>query len=229
MRKIKKKAAQATIRTSPLTIKPRSALISSGFSLLEVIITVSIIAAIVTLVLPKISNRNNEMRAIVRRIAVLSRDLKARAKLNNATYRLAINMSEEDRKPKHEFWVERATGQVLNEYDPENPPSLPNADKEKKDKDETSPSLFSPDTRVMKKPEILPEELLFESVELGNLDEAITSGIVYIHYLPTGYADEAAIHLKLGEKLKWTLAIDPLTGRVDVLDHFRALEELRAK
>ncbi|MCB0349754.1 MAG: hypothetical protein KDD38_01140 [Bdellovibrionales bacterium] len=191
--------------------------------------TVAIIALIATMVLPKINNRNNELRSMVRKISVISRDLRSRAKLNNATYRLVINMGEEGEKnPRHEIWVESATGEVLNNYDPENPPTPRDQAEDKKEEGAPAPA-FMPDPKVMKKPEVLPSQLIFESVEIGTLDEPITSGIVYIHYLPSGFADEAAIHLKSGEKLKWTLAIDPLTGRVDIINEFRNLEDLRAK
>lgn len=233
MEKTSERAAQVWLPIFPqLTKIFRSKIItSSGFTLLEVIITVALIALISALVIPKISNRNNDMRSMVRKIAVLNRDLKSRAKLNNATYRLVINMGEGDggdnTTAHHEFWVERAQGEVLNNYDPKNPPKLQTEEDEKKE--EASVELFTPDLKVMKQPEALPGTLQFESVELGSQDEPITSGLVYIHYLPTGYADEAAIHLKVGEKLKWTLAIEPLTGRLDIIDEYRSLEDLRAK
>ncbi len=210
-----------------------------GFTLLEVIITVTIIAAVVTMVLPRIGGRSNEVRATVRKLAVLSRDLRSRAKLNNATYRLVIALSDEegeeaDKKKKQTYWVERAQGEVLNNYDPKDPPKLQSKeDKEKENErdadDKSPPPPFAPDPQVMKKPDELPADLMFESVELVNVKEPITTGIVYIHFLPNGYTDEAAIHLKRGEKVAWTLAIDPLTGRMDILDEFRKLEDLRAK
>jgi hypothetical protein len=180
--------------------------------------------------LPRLNNKNNELRATVRKLAVLSRELKAHAKLQNATYRLVINMVEEDRKPKHQYWVERAAGEILNDYDPKDPPKLPDPNKELTDEEKKEPPPpFAPDTRLMKKPETLPDGLLFESVELGSIEGPVSSGLVYIHYLPSGFADEAAIHLKQGDKLKWTLAIDPITGRVDIIDEFRSLKDLRAK
>lgn len=216
-----------TTKTSHLTTK--------GFTLLEVIITVAIIAAVVTMALPRLGGRSNEIRATVRKLAVLSRDLRSRAKLNNATYRLVINMQEtedtakaEDRK--YTYWVERAQGEILNNYDPENPPQLEDKNKDEDTGDEKPPPPpFVPDPKVMKKPEELPGDLIFESVELATVDEPITSGLVYIHYLPTGFVDEAAIHLKRGDKIAWTLAIEPLTGRMDIIDENRKLEDLRSK
>ncbi|OFZ12796.1 MAG: hypothetical protein A2Z20_07080 [Bdellovibrionales bacterium RBG_16_40_8] len=223
---------RAVLVTTPIflqTTKPNKA----GFTLIEVLITVAIVAAVVALVLPKFNNRNNEMRSVVRKFMSLSRELRAHARLSGATYRLVIKMPEEgnnkkeEDNEKYEFWVEKAQGQVLNNYDPKNPPKLSDPKAEKKDDEPTSP--FSPDTRIIKKPEVLPGGLQFESVELANIDRPIIRGIVYVHYFPTGFTDEAAIHLQYGEKLRWTIAIESLTGHVEVIDEFRNLEDLRAK
>lgn len=208
----------------------------SGFTLLEVIITVAIIAAIVAMAFPRLGGRNSEIKSTVRKLAILSRDLRSRAKLNNATYRLVIDMGDSEsastnnNKIKTTYWVERAQGEVLNDYDPKNPPKLPSKDetKEKKE-DEELPSLFSPDPKIFKKPQELPPGLIIESVELVSAEDPITSGLVYIYYLPTGFVDEAAIHLKHGEKIAWTLATEPLTGRMDIVNENRKLEDLKSK
>lgn len=192
-------------------------------------ITIFIIGMVAALVLPRISNRSTEIRATVRKLGILSRDLKSRAKLQNATYRLVINIpTDGDDKSAHEYWVEKSAGEILNNYDPKNPPTLP-TDKEDEDDAPTGEPTFTQDTKIFKNPQQLPDGLQFESVELGSIDEEIKSGLVYIHYLPSGFTDEAVIHLKNGEKIRWTIAINSLTGHVDILDEYRKLEDLRAK
>lgn len=198
----------------------------------------AIIAAIVTMALPRLGGRSSEIKSTVRKLAILSRDLRSRAKLNNATYRLVIDMGDSEsentnnEKKKTTYWVERAQGEILNDYDPKNPPQLhteKNTEKNK-DQEENQPAPpFSPDPKVFKKPQELPDGLIIESVELATFDEPVSSGLVYIHYLPTGFVDEAAIHLKHGEKIAWTLATEPLTGRMDILNEDRRLQDLRAK
>jgi hypothetical protein len=100
--------------------------------------------------------------------------------------------------------------------------------KKAKEKGETLPVPdFMPDTHITKEPIQLPGDLEFESVELNNLDEPIKQGVVYIHFLPTGFADEAAIHLKRGDKVKWTLYTQPFTGRMEILTEYKSLKDLR--
>ena len=218
MVKAAKKAALATKKIFPRTTR-------AGFTLLEIIIVVGIIAAIVTMAIPKLSGRGAEVRSVVRKIAVLNRELKNRAKLHNATYRLVIHMGEKDLKPHHEFWVERAEGNIINNYDPKNPPRLAEEMSEKELQE--TPPAFQPDVKVLKKPHVLPSGMTFEHVELSSLSEPVTSGLVYVHYLPTGYADEAAIQIQYDKKLFWTLAIQPLTGRVDIIDEKVRLKDLQ--
>jgi len=177
--------------------------------------------------LPRIGGKGNEMRSLVRKIAVLGRDLRARAKLQGATYRIVIRMDNDQKPPVHELWIEKSRGEILNNYDPKNPPKLANP-KQKPDEGEPPPT-FSKDATLLRKPVELPKYLQFESVEISTLEEPITSGIVYIHYLPSGFADDAAIHIKYNEKINWTLAVDPLTGRMSVYDKFVQLEDLKAK
>ncbi len=212
-------------------------------------IVLGIIAFIAGIALPRISNRNNDLRAAVRRFTTLSRQLRQLAQLQNATYRLVIDMEDgsgftSDKAPADAtgtagkesaneskrvvtYWVERGPGSLVSSYDAKNPPKLPKpGDK----KDEDAPAdAFAQDTTVLKSKKVLDKGLDIESVELGRIDEPVTSGIIYIHYLPSGFVDEAVIHLKASEKLQWTLATEPLTGRMDIIPENRSLKDLRSR
>lgn len=193
-------------------------------------IVVAIIAAIAAFSIPKISNRKSEAQAILRKFIVLSRDLRNRAKLQNATYRIAIDLGDPVKKTGQAFWVEKASGEVINDYDPKNPPKIQKESDKKNDEEaEKTPTQFSPDPSIYKKPQELPPPLEFSEVELAFLEEPVESGIVYIHFKPSGYADESAIHLSTSEKSKWTIYIQPLTGRAEIINEDRPLENLRPK
>ncbi|HXE42083.1 MAG TPA: hypothetical protein VN516_03575, partial [Candidatus Baltobacteraceae bacterium] len=127
----------------------------------------------------------------------------------------------------------KGSGNILNDYDPESPPKNPaeqeQAQKRAKEHDEKlPPPQFVIDQAITRKPVVLPGGLALKSVELSNLDEPVTKGVVYIHFLPSGFADEAAIHLELG-KNKWTLVTQPFTGRMVILPENKSLKDLQEK
>lgn len=198
---------------------------AAGFTLLEVMIVMGIIAAIVTLVVPRIGNQNNDIKATVRRFSALSKQLHSLAKLHNATYRLVIDLKN-GQDERQEYWVEKSTQNVL--LDKESFTLSPSERQDDQDKKRPTGG-FEPDPKVLKEPAGLPGDLRIKDVELGALSQPVTTGQVFIHFFPQGRADEAAIHLTAGEKLNWTVAIHPLTGRADVVTQYVELKALRSQ
>ncbi len=228
------RVARAMPRISAVKISRAqlSAACRRGFTLLELMIAITIVAFVVAAVLPHLDSRNNEIRSTIRHLAVLSRELRFRAKLQNATYRLVIDMEKNSKgQTVDSYWVERASGNILNDYNPRSPPKNPAqmaaAQKEAKDNDEIIPqSRFTMAHGIMRKPIVLPDGLVFDSVELENLNDPVTKGVVYIYFLPSGFADESAIHISYGKHLHWTLITLPFTGRMVILPEKRMLKNL---
>lgn len=192
-----------------------------GFTLLELMVVIAIIAASVTIVLPRIGNRNNQLRATLRNLTVVSRELHSKAKLFQVTYRLVIDMKEDPSgKTVQQYWVEKGNGPT---------PIKISADRIEKDKDgkEVRVSDFKIDTSTTKEPKSLPTGLSFEFVELSRAPEPIKTGRAYIHYLPQGLVEEAAIHLKTDRGQKYTISIHPLTGRAELISNETSLKEIR--
>lgn len=75
----------------------------------------------------------------------------------------------------------------------------------------------------------LPGGIRFEKVELTRLKNPVTVGRAFIHYLPQGLVDEAAIHIKGGETQAWTIAIHPLTGKAEVISKTVDLKEIKSQ
>ncbi|NJM10261.1 MAG: type II secretion system protein, partial [Bdellovibrionaceae bacterium] len=74
----------------------------------------------------------------------------------------------------------------------------------------------------------LPAGIRFEKVELSRLKSPVTEGRAFIHYLPQGLVDEAAIHIKGSGAQAWTIAIHPLTGKAELISKPVALKELKS-
>lgn len=195
-----------------------------GFTLIELMIVLVILAAVVTLGVNRIDNKNNEMKSAVRKLSVLSKELKTAAKLQGATFRLAIDLGKAGiKKKEQQFWVEKSTSQVLVPKDEETP-----LEPDKKD-DDAPPPAFARDDKILKGLKELPGFLEFTEVELARNSTKATDGLVYIYYFPHGLNDEAAIHLRAGEKLNWTLLIHPLTGKATIAPTSVQLQEVQGQ
>lgn len=206
-----------------------------GMTLLEIMIVLAIIAGVVALVIPRIGNQNNQMKAAVRRFLVLSKQLQSTARLQGASYRIAIDLKDRP-EDEQEYWIEKSNSSVLL---PEDKNILIEAEKQAQREREQDPEAaknpstegFTTDDGILSGKQKLPRGLRFDSIEIAGLDRPVETGIVYIHYFSQGLVEEAAIHLKYGEKdgdgLHWTIAIHPLTGRADIITEEVSLREIQ--
>lgn len=188
-----------------------------GFTLIEVLITLAIMGAIVGIGVPKLFGSSNNVKKVIRTFHVLGKQIKSNAKLFNKTYRLAIRLD----KGKQAYWVESTNEQALSLK------KLEDEEKAAKDKKEDSPpSLFSIDTRLFKKEQVLPKELEFVSVETQSSNGPRTEGTAYIYFSPEGQTEPSVIQLGSGSKFTWTLVYNPLTAQLDVVESAKSLKDL---
>ena len=84
---------------------------------------------------------------------------------------------------------------------------------------------FAPSSDPLVARRILPEGISFEDV-ITPRHGKVKEGEAYTEFFPMG-VEKTAIHLKEGEKI-WTLAINPLTGRVKVSDQYIEFQERKS-
>lgn len=200
--KQKGRAFYAANRASKNSIFLRAAKGAKGFTLLEVMIVVALLAAITGVVLPSFTNSNSKIKSEIRRLSTLTRQVRNVAKLKNQTFRIAFDLKQASSTERElqQYWIESPS--------------------------QNSPSGFAPDTSILKKPSTLSYGVQFEDIEITHLEEAVTEGLVYIHFFATGMTEEAAIHLSAKEN-RWTLAVHPLTGKSDIIANYVALKDLK--
>ncbi len=199
---------------------------NAGFTLIEVMTVIFIIAIVMGLGARRLFDSTTAMRSGIRKLAIMTRDLRNQARLTGSTMRFAIQLDEPQKNQKGQVYsIESAPGNVtlLSEelrQELEKKTSIQREDEKPKE-------AFSADTRILKKPEKLPRGLYFESVELASRKEPLVEGKAYIHFFPQGLAEEAVIHLTDHKTLNWTIAINPLTGRATVYERKLTLKEIR--
>lgn len=202
---------------------------NSGLTLIELMVVVAIIAGMAALASPYLANRNPGNKRFLREFTVLSRELHTRAKLNGVIYRLVIDMpgaGDGITRPVHKYWVEAGNGKfVMSEKDEEN---AMDRLKETDEKKKADPKGFAVDTTIIQ-PKDLPSELQFERVELTRVKNPISQGRAFIHYLPQGLVDEAAIHIKGDRGQQWTVSIHPLTGKAELISKAISLKDMQGQ
>jgi len=82
---------------------------NKGFTLLEMLIVIALLAGIVGIAVPRIRKNNTNAKAVVREITVLSKEVHNFAQLKNATYRIVFNMTPDI----DTYYVEASNHEVL--------------------------------------------------------------------------------------------------------------------
>lgn len=204
---------------------------NKGFTLIEMMVVLAILGGVIALASPYLSSRNSKTKAFLRHFVVMSRDLHTRAKLQGAIYRLVLDLktpaeNSRENPPPQQWWVERSNGKAILKSNEEEEARKPPEPGEEKVAD---PRGFAMDPQFSKGPQDLPPGLHIDQVELTRLKDPIKEGKAFIHYLPEGLVDEAAIHIK-GEKTQvWTLSIHPLTGKAELISKTISLEQMRSQ
>ncbi len=203
---------------------------SAGMTLVEIMIVTAIIAATLSIAMPYIGNRSNDTKKFLRNFTVLSRELHNRAKLQGVVYRLVIDMGtpgDGNKKRESTYWVERGNGKfVLSEKEEE---AALERDKESDPEKKKDPKGFEIDTTMIKEKSPLPGGLSFDRVEITRLKNPVREGKAFIHYLPQGLTDEAAIHIKGEKGQTWTVAIHPLTGKAELISKTLELKDMQSQ
>jgi prepilin-type N-terminal cleavage/methylation domain-containing protein len=193
---------------------------SFGFTLLEVLIVLAIIGGVLAIGSSSIFSTKDAWRSSVAKIGVATRELRNLARLKNNSTRLVIDLTDKD---KHLFSAESAPGTVLKMTE-EQMRDLDRLTDEQKAA-VLARRQFTPETKVFKKPQALPRGFFVESVEVPGEEEPRTDGKVYINFSAAGLVDSAAIHFTDRKTIRWTLIVNPLTGRSDVYERHVPLKD----
>lgn len=199
-------------------------MLEKGFTLIEVMIVVVILAGVAVIGISQFGRNNNQIKAAVRKVSVLSKELHNAARMNNRIYRMVLQMDEEK---GYGIWVESAAkGQLLTK---DSFSEEIKTEEEKKEQEEENPSPFARDGSVLKKPISIPSPVLIKEVEISGLESSITKGLAYIYFLPQGMTQASAIHLSDNNQLNWTIVINPITGQSKIVTEDRPLKELKTE
>ncbi len=186
-----------------------------GLTLLELLIVVVILATSLGLGVSFVNRQENSIKKTFRQLIALNRQLDSYAKLNKITYRLVIDMDDEDGTT---WWVEQKTDHAL----------LSTTDFSEKDNTDSSKetTVFITAPGFSEEPQYLPGNLQFTGVEYSKNNQEVLSGKAYIYYFPEGQTSQILLKLK-SEKKHWSVFIDRFHGELTVLSGEKHLTDLQ--
>ncbi len=180
---------------------------TSGFTLIEILIVLSIIGMVMAIGLPAIQRVTlTRVNSLTRKFVGLTRTIRNDAILLNTVHRLAIDFDNS------QYWVEmQRSFELLNTEEP-------NPKKKKGKKEEPPPSNFILSDKFGKKPTPLPDGVVIDGV-LKEREGLRKEGMVYIHFFPNGFNDQAIIYLnRAGSKSEgYSLVLRPTSGRIEIM------------
>lgn len=189
-----------------------------GFTLIEVMIVLSILGALVAVGLPRIRGQQNNFKTITRQLSTLTREVRNQARVKRMTYRLAFRMGE---KEQNAYWVENAPANYVI-------PSEATLERLRDvDEDKRPPSPFQKVTKFFKEDKELPGGFFIGSIETPSMKEPQKEGIAYVYFTAEGLVEKAIIQITNRKEVTWSLVINPITGHADLVEKSIAMKDLR--
>lgn len=206
---------------------------SSGFTLMEILIVLAIMAGMLILTVQRKPSSQKVYRQYFRKLSTMAKEVRNRAQLRGSTIRLYFEFESEG---QIKYWAEEAPGRVLVGDAKKIEEEIRDLYKEiQVKKTSTNPKKkrrgkFKELKRYNSKQIPPPSTLEIKQVEIGGLDSPINEDLAFFHFFPEGFVEETAIQFQTKDKeLKWTLATDPLTGELLKLDGHVSLRDIRER
>ena len=223
--------------TSAITKQPKKSKKQTGFTLVELIIVLAIIAGVVIFgfnVLVGSSTKN--MKSTGLHLFKIINYVYNEASLTGSYYRIVFDLD------KQKYFVEYSDTPfyVIQDDDAVEQIRIKNEEKPDVGQDEEVESAASAKGNFTESDDDLleifelPENIKFADVQVSHQKEKATSGKAYLYFFPKGYTEFAVIHISdVDEENFLSLIVNPLTANVDIspeyVDYDDALENLNGK
>ena len=186
---------------------------SAGFTLLELLIALTIMIGALAMGTAFVKKKESRIKKSLRQFVALNRQLDHLARLRRRTWRLVVRMDGK----KNSWWVEKK--QTAG------PPPADQSDQPDKTENQSPPpDGFVMDKDFFKKPQKLPKDMVFDSLESSSKKDLVRKGKVYIYYFPEGRFHLSVLKLK-SRRAYWSLFIDRLHGELTVFSGNKTLKD----
>ncbi len=202
-----------------------------GFTLIELVITISLMVMIISMVIPSVSNITGmNLKTSASRLAGAIRytyDLAAR---KNSPFRVVFDLDE------NSYWVESSSDKFLLEREKTRVSDGELQPPEENDRARRfmgrsfieSGDMWKPKSRAsfadfagpITKKAGLPDGISIDDVWVAHQDDRVTTGRAYLYCFPTGMTERAVIHLVDDDRDIYTLSVEALLGSVKIYPQY---------
>jgi prepilin-type N-terminal cleavage/methylation domain-containing protein len=188
-----------------------------GFSLIEMLVVISIIALITSIAMPTVSSYFQvSINSATRDLATIVKEAYNAAVVTGRVHRVVYDLK------KNEYWVEAGPPDALldtkeTKEKAERRKRFSRASAEDKEK-EGSP--FALETTITRKKMSLPRGVTYEDVLTQQATDPINDGTAYTHFFSHGLTEQTIIHLQDQSKHHASLVVTPMIGNSEVYDRY---------
>lgn len=194
----------------------------SGFTLLELLIVVAILALVTIIAIPNISSTFRfSVKSAAREIATLVKETSNSAQISGRIHRIVYDLK------KNQYWVESTSETAL----------LQSAESRKVEEDrrsifddkkdeESDKKGFRQESLVTRNKRTLPIGVQFKDVVTEQSEEPIIEGLAYTHVFPQGLSEKTLVHLVDTSKNEVSLIISNLLARCSVEGRYIEAKEV---
>lgn len=202
-------------KTGPI---PPGAVREQGFTLIEIMMVLLLIAMVFTLVIPQFQSRTHaDLKRSAMRLAATIEHTFHQSAFRRETLRLHYDLEGS------RYWLDRFVDPAANKdlfaLSAGGPSGKDDFDRAPEG-DEAVKNPAKPhyvvDRKILAEPVTLPEGVFITSVSTQYIEEA-TEGEAFTHFFPDGYAEPTVLYLADTGGGEYTLYVSPISGRVKVL------------
>ncbi len=191
-----------------------------GFTLVELLVVIALIALLTLFALPSISNIFKvSLDTTTRQLASIIKEGYNSAVITGRVHRIVYDIDNK------QFWVETGPNTVL----------LDTAESKEKEtirkrfakpNETPPPSGFDLDETVTRAKIDLPRGVEFEDIVTEQNKDPIKAGSAYTHFFPHGMSEQTLIHLKDSDDHQVSLVISTLIGKTELKQGYVKAEDV---